>query len=61
MRRIGHMGQGAAGDISTRALADAYRCPDCHADATLTRDALGIWHLTVTHEATCPTYRRTTR
>jgi len=29
-------------------------CPDCIAEADLTRDDLGIWHLTISHDHTCP-------
>ncbi|MFD4957394.1 hypothetical protein [Microbacterium sp. NPDC058389] len=39
-------------------FARAYACPDCDADKRLTRDALGIWHLTLIHDDTCPWYRR---
>ncbi len=58
---LGHMGHGAEGDRLMHTLADAYRCPDCNADAELTRDTLGIWHLKISHDGTCPTYRRSPR
>ncbi len=61
MRHTRQMRQGSEADRLAHALADAYRCPDCDADATLTRDALGIWHLTVAHDGTCPTHRTATR
>ena len=55
---LGHMGHRSEGDQLTRTLADAYCCPDCYSDAELTRDDLGIWHLAIRHDTTCPTYRR---
>ena len=32
-------------------------CEDCDAWQTAHRDAIGMWHLTVHHDDTCPTYR----
>jgi len=56
----GHIGHGSEGDGLTHTLADAYRCPDCDSEGDLTRDSLGIWHLIIRHDDTCPTYRRST-
>ncbi len=55
---LGHMGQGSEEDQLTRTLAGAYRCPDCDSDADLTRDDLGIWHLWVSHDDSCPAFNR---
>jgi hypothetical protein len=42
-----------------RAFAANYRCPDCLNDTTQpVADDLGIWHIEVHHDDTCPTYRR---
>ena len=38
-------------------FAQNYRCPDCAATSELHRDQLGLWHLLVSHDETCPTYR----
>ncbi len=53
----GHRGQGSVGDTEP---AVTYRCQDCDSDAELTRDDLGIWHLWVRHDATCPALRAVT-
>lgn len=29
-------------------------CPDCNNDAALTQDSLGMWHLEIRHDDTCP-------
>ncbi len=36
-------------------------CPDCDADAELTRDTFGIYHLTIRHNSTCPWLNTRTR
>jgi len=43
------------------AITGAGACPDCDADAELTRDTLGIWHLTIRHDSTCPWLSTRTR
>lgn len=35
-------------------------CGDCDAYQTMRRDRLGIFHLTVHHDDTCPAYRAMT-
>jgi len=57
----GHRGRRGHGSVGDTAPGVSYRCPDCSSDAELTRDSLGIWHLTIRHDDTCPTYRRSTR
>jgi len=53
----GRRGQGSVGDTEP---AVSYRCPDCDSDAELSRDDLGIWHLTIRHDDTCPAYKEMT-
>ncbi len=43
------------------AVAAGYECPDCQASTALTHDAGGIWHLIVSHDDTCPSYRKAVR
>lgn len=40
------------------AIAEGYECPDCNAEKELHRDHLGVWHLTIRHDATCPELAR---
>lgn len=45
--------------LSIRAFAAAYRCPDCLSEtAQPVADQLGIWHVYVHHDDTCPMYQR---
>ena len=43
-------------DLDPRVVdfARAYECPDCNAHTYLEVDALGVYHLTVFHDDTCP-------
>jgi hypothetical protein len=42
-----------------RAIAEAYRCPDCNAGASDVQPAEGgVYRIDVRHEPTCPWYRR---
>jgi hypothetical protein len=44
---------------SVRAFVAAYRCPDCLSDTTQpVADELGVWHIDVRHDDTCPMYQR---
>ena len=43
--------------VEVAAVAASYRCPDCASEAELTRDPIGIWHLTISHDTTCPFFR----
>ncbi len=41
-----------------QAFAAAYRCPDCLSETPQpVQDWLGIWHIEVRHDDTCPAYR----
>ncbi len=74
-RHMGHTPNGIPGNRAQRraarrtppavaAYASSYECPDCDADSELSVDDLGIWHLTIRHDSTCPwlaAYERTTR
>ncbi len=42
-------------------FATGYRCPDCHAEKTLTEQAPNVFTLTIAHDSTCPAYRGMTR
>jgi hypothetical protein len=47
-----------------RALAATYRCPDCLSETAqpVPLDPGGrSWRINVSHDATCPTYRRMAR
>jgi hypothetical protein len=42
-----------------RAYARAYQCPDClNTSSEPYADDLGMWHIEVHHDETCPSYRR---
>jgi hypothetical protein len=39
------------------AIAQRSRCPDCNSDVDYAFDQLGVLHLTIRHDDTCPTWR----
>lgn len=40
------------------AFAATYRCPDCIAEVgEIWQDDNSIWHITVAHDDTCPSYQ----
>lgn len=37
-----------------RTMTGTDACPDCCADVSMDRDELGIFHMTIRHDDTCP-------
>jgi hypothetical protein len=47
---------------SVRWLANNYRCPDCLSETTSpVQDRIGVWHINVQHDDTCPWFNRYVR
>lgn len=44
---------------SVRKWLEEHPCPDCSSvTGDLTQDDLGVWHVTMSHDATCPWMRQ---
>jgi len=54
MNRRARRAKRARPDTRAVGVATAYQCPDCDSRSRLEVDALGVHHLHVYHDDTCP-------